>query len=200
MTLLARAKSVVSSALHAALEKLSAMPPRDELAADVAALNERLAEYERCIRMNKVYYGLVQGLCKERDQWKEMFQTQSVENAAAQAFMNEQLEKAQTIIASVMGLMNAERRAQNKPEMRLEHRLDTGAVIKKRFDELLADLNASAPAGIDGPKERDRIAEGKLCLDRELGAVCGLPEGHKGDHRTLDALAAWAPRRKGDGA
>jgi hypothetical protein len=216
MSILDRAKR----AARAAIDTLELEPgqdsPEEALRQSMAELEDKLRNADRSIRQNKDYYEVIASLCEQRDRWKAMFQTQATENAAAQSFMNEQLEKASHLIASLVHLLNTERKASGKPLLELEHRLDTGTVVRKRFEELIADCRAQAPVDIDGKKERDRIADGgditlpsgkadgdgehffpvgekcRALIPNPRGAdACTLPAGHDGDHTTTDHQVAW---------
>lgn len=161
MKLLDRVKHA-SRAVYQTLEReAEGLPSHEEaLESSLSRLEGKLGNYERLVRQNAEYYDLVDSLCKQRDQWKEMFHKQSVENAAAQSFMNEQLEKASSIIARVVHLMNAERERAKRPLFQLDHKLDTGGAVRKRFAELLKDLEKEAPTEPDAFQRRDEIRSG----------------------------------------
>lgn len=161
MSLLARAKRAALAAYESIDADADRAPTREaELILEIARLKDQYANHDRLVLLNKAYFNLIESILKQRDDWKGMFLKQSTENAAAQSYMNEQLEKANHVIGAVVTVINMDRKVAGKPLFELDKKIETGVSVKKRFEELLAELKAAAPEDADFMGERDAIADG----------------------------------------
>jgi hypothetical protein len=208
MKLLDRAKRAAIAALESIEKDTETVPRRAselsaslsrelDLTTELTRLKDTYADHDRLVRQNKAYYDLVESFQRQRDQWKEMFLKQSAENAAAQSFMNAELEKASQIISTVVFILNTDRESSKKQKLEFEHKLDTGRLVKKRFDDLLAELKSEMPPEVDFMKQRDEIAASGespapafFCTAPSVGGhrFCALAYRHDGPHRDKEGF------------
>lgn len=121
---------------------------------------ERLkAENEVLERRNREYFDVIERIEKQRDEWKEMYFTQSAQHQVAQAMLQRraQLVGEQLVVAVKhlnAFLTQAGHELVQTPQNLEELKDDVAA----RYGERMKALSDAASVDVDGKAERDRIA------------------------------------------
>lgn len=126
-------------------------------AADRAA---QLLETER--RKSSELFTVVESVLKERDQWKEMWFTQSREHLNAQNALEHAVEQARTWLRSALIAVNKHREEKSLPPLPfgLDPK-DPPVGTAAQFEKLLIEAQRAAPEHVDGIALRDRIVAGE---------------------------------------
>lgn len=134
---------------------------------EVAELRSRLNMFER---INREYFAVIEQMEKERDQWKEMFFTQSGEHQNAQAMLQKMLLDCSGNLRAALNQLNFFRKAAElepvkEPKMLASIPTDVPEQYGKRIKEL-AD---SAMPQTDGKARRAEIAATMDSTDSSSG-------------------------------
>lgn len=122
-------------------------------AADRAA---QLLETER--RKSRELFSVVESVLKERDQWKEMWFTQSREHLNAQNALEHAVEQARTFLRAALVAVNKHREEKGLAPIPfgLDPK-DPPVGTAARFEQLLIEAQKTAPEPVDGVALRDRV-------------------------------------------
>lgn len=176
------AKSAVSHA-KAVLDEARVIETRPDAHDErIGDLETRLAEAERYAGRSREYFLVIEKLVKEKDTWRDMYMSQSVENARAQEWMVSELGKLNQLLIKLTHLVNQERKLLGRPPFELAVKLEDGSEVKKRYDELLAELAAAAP------KDHDYMAERAEITARHDAATGGDIRVESGDAATGELI------------
>lgn len=121
---------------------------------DVAALQTELATEKR---KRQEYFDLIESVLKQRDTWKEMFQVQSAEHAAAQGQLLERVQSYGLALVTAVRVLNDDRVRHGEEPLQLKITKTDGREIVRSYHEIVDDLKKAAPVDFDPIAERDRI-------------------------------------------
>lgn len=135
---------------------------KEATSAALLAAEQATAMVENERRKARELFAVVEAVLRERDQWKEMWFTQSREHLNAQNALEHSIEQARTWLRSALVAVN-------------QHRVDKGQApiafglnpkdppvgTAAQFEALIEQAKREAPQHVDGIAMRDRIvAEG----------------------------------------
>lgn len=124
---------------------------------EFAALQERLRVEER---ISREYFEVIERIEKERDQWKDMFFTQSSEHQNAQAMLQKMLADCSNNLRGALTQLNFLRKAAGiEPVVNPAMLEKVPTDLPEKYGEKIAELAASARPQTDGRSERAKIAE-----------------------------------------
>lgn len=127
-----------------------------EVERQFASLQERLKTEER---ISREYFDVIERIERERDQWKEMFFTQSSEHQNAQAMLQKMLADCSNNLRGALAQLNFLRKAAGMEPVVTPAMLDKIPTdVPEKYGEKIAELAAAALPQTDGKSERSRIA------------------------------------------
>lgn len=127
-----------------------------EVERQFALLQERLKTEER---ISREYFDVIERIERERDQWKDMFFTQSSEHQNAQAMLQKMLADCSNNLRGALAQLNFLRKAANMEPVVTPAMLEKIPTdVPERYGEKIAELATSARPQTDGRAERSRIA------------------------------------------
>lgn len=123
----------------------------------VEMLNERLKNQER---ISLEYFEVIERIERERDQWKDMFFTQSSEHQNAQAILQKMLTDCSNHLRASLRQLNFFRSGAELEPVASPQMLETlPSDLPERYGEKMKELASGAKPQTDGTKERSKIAE-----------------------------------------
>lgn len=129
------------------------------LEAEVAKLEQRLKVEER---IGREYFDVIERIEKERDEWKEMFFTQSSEHQNAQSMLQKYLADCSGHLRAALGQLNFFRQAADLAPVAHPKMLETlPGDVPDQYGEKIRDLAAKARTQTDGLAERARISSSR---------------------------------------
>jgi len=109
------------------------------------------------------YHGLIEGILRERDQWKEMWFKDSAGHQQAQGVLEVALTSGRQLFRRLLTELNALRKEKGLQPIQSLKSMDAEALpagIAAATKATNAEIEKAAPPGIDGIAERDRIEKG----------------------------------------
>lgn len=127
--------------------------------AEAAKLEQRLKVEER---IGREYFDVIERIEKERDEWKEMFFTQSSEHQNAQSMLQKYLADCSGHLRAALAQLNVLRQAAELPPIATPKMLETLPTdLPEQYGNKVRDLAAKARAQTDGLAERAQIASSR---------------------------------------
>lgn len=115
------------------------------------------------LRRNNEYFSMIEGIIAERDQWKEMFMTQSAGHLRAQSIMSERMTKQTVWIGRVGMAINRLRVAAGLSLIKLAaDPTEIEKALVRDYEIMIKALMESAPKDTDWIAERDRLAASEV--------------------------------------
>lgn len=123
----------------------------------VETLSEKLRTQER---ISLEYFDVIERIERERDQWKDMFFTQSSEHQNAQAILQKMLADCSGHLRSSLRQLNFFRTGADLEPVANPRMLESmPSDLPERYGEKMRELAKQAKPQTDGIAERARIAE-----------------------------------------
>jgi len=115
-------------------------------------------EVRTLTRKNLEYFGVIEVIEKERDQWKAMYRQQAREHQHAQAVLEHREHELSMLIRTLVAMVNAYRAKTGEPELKVAGAsLEPPPVSSEAYGKRMAELEAGMPPPIDGKAEFEKI-------------------------------------------
>lgn len=134
-------------------------------------------ELAKAVRHKEEYFGLIERMERQRDEWRELYHTQSRTHHNAQVLLESHLMQTREWLQKTILIVNQYRKERNEPLIQKPGDLETTTLpvgTAAEYEKAMKELAGGAETLLDGKLERDKIDEAQATHFAVM-CTCGHP-------------------------